>query len=677
VSELFLEVRCEDLPARFVQPGITGLEAAVRGLLAGVSHGAVRTWATPRRLAVAVSGVAAARPVEEKLLLGPAVAAAYKDGAPTAIAEGFARGKGVPVESLEQVDGPKGKVIAARVRTGGESTLAQLTAGLEAAILAIPFPKVMRWGAGAVAWARPIHGLVVLWDGAVVPCSLAGVPAGDTTLGHRLAPGPVPVGGAATYDDALRGAFVLADREARRAAIVASLRAAAAAHAASVEPVLDLVDEVVDLVEWPAVIEARFDDDLLHLPPRLLVEAMKVHQRVFPLFAAGGDLLSTFLVVTNHPYAAEPATAATIAEGNARVLRARFYDARFFYAEDRKQRLEAHGARLGGMQWIRGGGTMADKAARIGDLAARLAPHFGASPALAARAGALSKSDLCTTMVGEFPELQGHVGRLLAGFDGEDPAVATALEESYLPRFAGDAPPVTPVGRAVAAADRLDTLAGCFRLGLKPKSSADPLGLRRAAAGLLAILAAAGWRGSLGALLAEATGADAALTADLREFVLARHRAALADSLPGDVIDAVFSAGDDDTLAIAARAQALAAAAQAAGFDAVKSTFKRLANITREHPGRDFDRTLLASDAHDAALLAAYDGWHVAFAQALASDGPAAALGQIAGLQPVLARYFDAVMVNCDDAGLRASRLGLLKSFATAMAAFADFKALS
>jgi glycyl-tRNA synthetase beta chain len=677
VSELFLEIRCEDLPARFVGPGITGLEAAVRGLLAGVAHGAVRTWATPRRLAIAVSDVAAARPVEEKLLLGPAVAAAYKDGAPTAIAEGFARGKGVPVEALEQVDGPKGKVIAARVRTGGESTLAQLTAGLEAAILGIAFPKVMRWGAGAVAWARPIHGLVLLWDGVVVPCAVAGVPAGNTTLGHRLAPGSVTVRGAADYDSVLAGAFVQADREARRASILAALRAAAAARDASVEPALDLVDEVVDLVEWPVVIEARFDDDLLHLPPRLLVESMKVHQRVFPLFAADGGLLSRFLVVTNHPFATEPAATATIAEGNARVLRARFYDARFFYAEDRKQRLEAHGARLGGMQWIRGGGTMADKAVRTAALAARLAPLFGADPALAARAGALCKSDLCTTMVGEFPELQGHVGRLLAGFDGEDAGVATAIEESYLPRFAGDAPPATALGRAVAAADRLDTLAGCFRLGLKPKSSADPLGLRRAAAGLLAIVAAAGWRGSLGALLAVATGEDAALTADLREFVLARHRAALADTLPGDVIDAVFSVGDDDALAIAARAQALGARAQAAGFDAVKTTFKRLANITREHGSTAFDRARLGADPHDASLLAAFDVWHAAFAQALAADDPAAALDHIAALQPVLARYFDAVMVNCEDLDLRAARLGLLKSFAAAMAAFADFKALS
>ncbi len=304
-------------------------------------------------------------------------------------------------------------------------------------------------------------------------CSIAGVASSRETQGHRLAPSPIPVTGGDAYEAALHAHFVLANREARRAEILAQLHQAAANLGATVGA-LSLVDEVVDLVEWPSVIPAVFDADLLKLPSRLLVESMSVHQRVFPLFA-GGVLLNRFLVVTNHPFVAEDAEAADIvARGNTKVLASRFYDARFFYAEDRKKTLAEHGQGLHKMRWIRDGGTMADKQDRVRQLASALAPRFGADPARAARAGALCKSDLTSQMVGEFPELQGHVGRLLAAHDGEDATVAQAIEEHYLPRFSGDALPACPEGSTVAITDRLDSLVGCFSRGLRPKASADP-----------------------------------------------------------------------------------------------------------------------------------------------------------------------------------------------------------
>jgi glycyl-tRNA synthetase beta chain len=671
-APLFIELRCEELPARFVTRAEEGLRDAVLGLLKGISHGAVRTFASPRRVAVAVSGVAPARPTEEVLVTGPAAAAAFKDGAPTKVAEGFARGKGLPVEALEVVDGPKGPVIAARVRSGGEATPALLAQGLEAAVLAIDFPKTMTWG--PARWARPIQGVVALYDGQPIALSIAGVAAAPSTSGHRLRPGALPVATVEGWEAALRQACVIADREARRAEILAQLHAAAAAEGARVGE-LGLVDEVVDLVEWPQVVVARFAEELLDLPPRLLIESMGVHQRVFPLFV--GDRLSNrFLVVSNHPNAQDPACAATIATGNARVLAARFHDAKFFYAEDRKRPLQAHGQKLSGMQWIRGAGTMAEKTARVGQIAEALAPTVGADPADAARAGALAKADLATQMVGEFPELQGHVGRLLAAIDGEPGGVPLAIEEHYLPRFAGDALPASPAGLAVALADRLDTLAHTFRLGLKPKGSADPLGLRRAAGGLVALILGAGLRAPLSALLPAGGALPAPVADELRAFVLARARATLQERYPTDLVEAVLSAGDDDLVAADARCAALHRALQGEAGAALRTTFKRVLNIVKDHSAEAVDAAALDAPAEQA-LLAALDDAAPAVRAALDALDVDGAIARLVALRPAVDRLFDEVMVMADDPAVRANRLGLLARTAAALRGLADFKALS
>lgn len=690
MSELFLEIRCEELPARFLEPARTALDAGVRNLLKGIHHGGVHTWATPRRLAVSVFDVALHRPEEEKLITGPPAASGMKDGKPTPAAEGFARKFGADPSALEVVDGPKGQVLALRVRGGGEKTSDQVAAGLEAMILAIPFPKSMRWGSGRTRWGRPLHGVVALLGGQRIPATVAGLETVDWTIGHRLFPEAFQVAGSETWLEGLLHHKVEPDPDKRRQRIRGELAERAAELGCTLKEMPDLLAEVVNLVEWPVVVVGTIDESLLALPPRLLVESMKVHQRVFPLFR-DGRLHHDYLVVTNNPHAISADVAATISEGNTRVLAARFYDARHFYAEDKKHRLEARWPTLEGMGWIRKGGTMADKGKRLVALSGRLASAFGADPDAVRRAALLAKCDLATLMVGEFPELQGHVGRLLAAHQGEPETVSLAIEEHYLPRFAGDAPPSTAEGRALAAADRLDTLVGCFALDHKPKGSADPLGLRRAANGLLQLLEDARVRQPLSALFEEALRvwrspddpetaalgpADATLTAELVEFTLTRLRAQLQELAPTEFVDAVFASGDKDALALRARLMALHALSRSDSFGPLKSTFKRVMGLTRDHGDPSYDLATLDTAAeralHDAISTIAPRA--SALAETLAYDE---ALALLATLKAPVDQLFDAVMVMCEDATLRRNRLGLLRATADAFRRVADFTHLS
>ena len=688
-AELFLAVRCEELPARFVTLAVEQLSTGLQGLLKGLDHGAVRTWATPRRIAVAIADVVPARPLVEQLVLGPAAAAAFRDGQPTQAAVGFARGKGVAVQDLVLVDGPKGQVIAARVQQGGERTVDVVAAGLAELVLGLRFPMSMRWQAGPARWSRPIHEVIALYDGQRIPAVVAGIETGTTTTGHRLSPAPFPVDGADAWVAGLRRHHVEPDRQARRARIEAELHEAAAAAGAIVKVDTTLLDEVTDLVEWPVPVLCTFDRELLDLPPRLLVESMRVHQRVFPLWQADAPdrLDHRFLAVSNHPLGRQAETADTIANGNAKVIGARFHDARFFYAEDRRKRLEEHDAALARMQWIRGGGTMQDKARRIARLARLLATDLGADGEVAERAGRLCKADLATQMVGEFPELQGHVGRLLAALDGEPAAAALAIEEHYLPRSASDALPGSPAGRALALADRLDTLAGCFATGIRLKGSSDPLGLRRAAVGLLQLVLDAGLRRPLGELFDLALGGlgDEVQTRgslgeardDLVEFTMTRLRALLREDHDTEVVDAVLDAGGaQDPVALQARVQALSALARTDGFGPMKVTFKRVMGLTRDHGSAAYEPSDLAHPAE----RALHQALEAVVPRARSQAGHlqyAAALAALSELKGPVDALFDQVMVMAEDPAVRATRLGLLRAVADEFHRIADFSLLS
>lgn len=655
MSELFVEVGSEELPARFLAPAMEGLRAGVVKLLGAIPHGEARVYGTPRRIAVVIDDVAARRPSVERVVTGPPVAAAYRDGVATPVAEAFARARGVTVDSLLRVETPKGAVIAAKRLEGGESVETLLSAGLEEAILGVPFTRTMRWG--SARWGRPIRFVCAIFGGRAVEGSVAGLPIGDTSDGHwLLAPERFRVTSGAQWIAELRERHVEPDLEARRQRIRAELAAAAGAPVEDE----DLLDEVTKLVEAPSVVIGHFAEELLALPPRLLVESMKKNQRYFPLYR-GGALTNGFLVVTNNPLG-DPDL---IAAGNARVLNARFHDAKFFYAADRTKTLAGHGEKLAGMMWIRGLGTMAERQTRLAEAAGRLAKFVQADPEKASAAGLLCKCDLTTQMVGEFPELQGHVGRLLAD---ADPVVALAIEEHYLPRFADDVLPTTPEGAALALAERITLLDAAFGAGMVPKGSSDALGLRRAAGGLVALIL--GWKVGipLPNLFEEATGRP--LSPELRDFVVARLRASLQDEAPTDLVDAVLASGPHHLLSAADRVRALTTL-PAADLAAIRGTFKRAAGLVKDHASGEYDHEALLVEDADRALSSAV--WAL---RRGGGDLPRV-LAELLAIRPVLARFFDEVLVMHEDPALRNNRLGMLRAIVDNFSSLADFSRLS
>ncbi len=699
-GELFVEVFCEELPADAVRPAVEGLRSGLLGLLDGLAVGKITTYCTPRRLAVQIDDVPAGTPKEEKLVTGPPAERAFDaDGKPTKAALGFARGKGADASALEVVDTDKGKMVGVRVVEGGESTASMVAAGLDGVVRGIPFARSMEWGDGGVKFGRPLHLISALYDGETIACEAAGITVGNASEGHRLADDRAfSFSSCDEWLTQLRDRHVEPDADVRKATIVEQLAALAKEH--GFDPIDDdeLLEEVTFLVEWPIAIRGAFDDDLLVLPPRLLVESMKVHQRYFPI-TRDGALTNEFGIVSNNPWG----NAELIAEGNARVLRARFFDAKFFLAEDEKMPLSAHGERLGDMRWIRGLGTVSEKQGRIADIAASLTSDEFAIEAR--RAGTLCKADLATQMVGEFPELQGHVGNLYAGHHGESEAVATAIEEHYLPRFAGDEMPQTPVGVALAMADRLDTLVGCFGIGLVPKGGGDPQGLRRAALGLVNIVISCGLRVDLHALFGtavtivhsaackadkgfeawtKARGSNSAsptgreeLIDQLVEFAYARFKAAqVSDGCSSDIVDAVIAASEPDPLVLQRKVDALRELARTDAFVPIMITCKRVLNITKGADDPPPDPSSFTEDVEhtlNTAIDAVADD--VAAASTRLEYGDA--LRHALTLEPHVAKFFDDVIVEDPDPVKKAVRRGLLRRVSALFLHIADLTRIS
>jgi glycyl-tRNA synthetase beta chain len=686
MADLLVEVRFEELPVSYIRGAAAALEKGVTGLLEGVPHGDTRVFSTPRRIAVAVADVELGRPREEQLQTGPTVSIAKKDGEWTKAAEGFARGKGLSPDDLEIVEGPKGPVIAARVQTGGETTVELVAAGLEGVVLGVSAPKSMRWGNETTRWARPLHGVLAVFDGVRIATSVAGIETTDTVVGHRRSTvEPAPVTDTASYLSSLRESWVEPDRDIRRAAIVAGLAAKAEALGVEVGGNEALVDEVTDLVEWPVFVATSFDASLLDLPPKLLEESMQVHQRTFSTWK-DGKLSHHVLVVSNNPEGDEQ----TIAEGNARVLAARFHDAQFFLQEDRKKGLESFREGLARMRWVRGLGTMADKQTRVELLAGELAPHFGADEMATLRAGTLCKLDLVSGMVGEFPKLQGHMGRLYAEHAGEPDSVSLAIEEHYLPRHAADRVPASPEARALALADRLDTLAGCFGIGMVPTGSADPQGLRRAANGVLSLVLHEGTAVSLRTLFAAALSGytegqtpleikrpKAEVLGHLQEFTLGRLKATLhAAGHRTDLVEAVVAAGGDDPVQIRARVEALGRLSESGEFSDLMTAFKRVLNISKDHTDPSYDPGTFLEE-EERALEDGVVGAETALQTCLANLDIDGALVLMQGLRPRVDAYFDKVLVMAEEPELRAARLGLLCRTSQLFLTVADFRRIS
>ncbi|WP_218081164.1 glycine--tRNA ligase subunit beta [Anthocerotibacter panamensis] len=488
-----LEVGTEELPASFIVQALPQWEEKVRQSLTeqGLSYQEAHFWATPRRLAMVLKGLPDAQADRVDQVKGPAAASAYDAaGSPTKALQGFMRAKGVTPADLRSQATEKGDFIFAQVATQGRTTGALLQDLVPGWITGLEGKRLMRWADGSLRFSRPIRWLVSLLDGQVLPVALEGLQSGATSYGHRvLHPQPLTLTGADTYETELKAAFVWVDPTSRYAHIEALLRQAAQELGAEPEIPADLLTEVNYLVEWPTVVVGSFEADFLTLPPPVIKTEMMSHQRYFPVHQPSqpSALLPYFLSVSN----GDPRHSPLIARGNSRVLSARLWDGRFFYNEDRKKRLEDFLANLEAVTFQEKLGSMAERVERIVQVSAWLADHLGFSEAeklLIVKTTRLSKADLTTQMVKEFPELQGIMGYYYAMADEEDPLIARGIEEHYLPRFAGDGLPTTTTGQIAALADKAELVASMFSIDKIPTGSSDPFGLRRAVLGIIQII---------------------------------------------------------------------------------------------------------------------------------------------------------------------------------------------
>ena len=683
--DLLFELLTEELPPRSLESlSIALADAFASGLdAAGIGHGRIRRFATPRRLAVLVERCAERQPDRSIERRGPPRTAAYAaDGTPTQAALAFARSCGVALADLIEIANEKGTWLGYRGVEPGAATLDRLATIAERAVAALPAPRRMRWGAGEVEFVRPVHRVVLLFGDEVVPCTILGLPAGRETEGHRFhSPRPIRVRTPRAYPGSLRRAKVLADFEERRQRIRAEVATAAerSGGRALIDPAL--LDEVTALVEWPVAVVGRFEERYRRLPREVIVATVQDHQRYFPVETPDGELSASFVTVANLA-SRDPDR---VREGNERVVRPRLADAEFFWDQDRKRGLAACAARLGEVIFQGKLGSYADKTARIRTLALEIERATGGGSTTVERAAALAKADLMTAMVGEFPELQGTMGRYYALDAGEERAVADAIEEQYRPRFAGDALPRTSAGRALALADKIDTLAGIFAIGEKPTGAKDPFGLRRAALGVLRILLETPLDLDLTTLVEHAVNAQPAVradtVADLLAFIADRLRGVLAERVANatsDAIEAVLAVAPRSPLDAEARLVALQGFLGSADGTVLAAANKRIANILRKAPvasSRPVDPAVLAEPA-ERRLHERYREVAPHVERALAERRYADALGAARALRADVDAFFDAVLVMDPDPARRENRLALLRDLHALIGGVADLSRL-
>ncbi len=684
---LLIELRTEELPPKSLKALSESFAASVFAALKEQAFASAQSvctpYATPRRLALLITDVAAQQPdrvIEKK---GPAVASGLDaEGQPSKALAGFMRSAGVTFEQLHKVSDGKGEYFVARIDRKGEAIDAHLAEIVSAALKKLPIQKLMRWGDSDVQFVRPVHGLIMLHGDRVVPGSVLSLESGKTTLGHRfMSSGEIAIDAPEDYVAKLAAGKVLASFAERRSAIAAQLEAKASELSATMKPSDALLDEVTALVEWPAVYVGEFEHEYLEVPQECLILTMQQNQKYFPLFDAEGKLLNKFLIVSNM-LVADPKH---IVGGNARVVRPRLSDARFFYQKDIKDGFATRVLELGSVVYHNKLGSLADRAQRLGLIAAFVAGKIGADANLARNAGLLCKVDLLTDMVGEFPELQGVMGRYYAQNEGAKPDVAEAMEHHYRPRFAGDQLPASLVSCAAAIADKLDALVGFFGIGQIPTGDKDPFGLRRAALGVLRILMEKPLALDLNELIAATVKAFPANTltatgfeAQLLDFMLERLRGLLKDAgYAPDVIEAVLAQRPTRIDLVPAKLDAVRAFLALPEALALAAANKRIGNILKKAEGKlpQPDPELFGEDA-ERALYAQIQAITPQVAARVESGDYAGALSALASVRAEVDRFFDQVMVNVDDPALRANRLGLLKSLYDQLNAVADISKL-
>jgi glycyl-tRNA synthetase beta chain len=702
IDSLLIEIGTEELPPKSLDELAAAFANGIREGLAkrnvACDSANAKTYASPRRLAVLVPGVAKMQPDSIEEIFGPPVSVGRDaSGAPTKALLGFAKKCGVEVDELAELARADGTYFGLRREKPGQPLATLVPEIVAEALKALPIPKPMRWGEHDYSFVRPAHWLVMLHGADVIDGELLGLTSGRYSRGHRFHhPQPVHIADAESWLDALRNAKVLADPAERRARVRAEVMRAGRQTSGAPRLSDALADEIANLVEWPVAIACAFDRAFLDVPQEALVTTMETNQKFVPVFDANGRLTEHFIGVAN----IESKDPAEIRKGYERVIRPRFADAKFFFAEDRKQPLSAYQDALKSVTYQQALGSVWDKCVRVAELSRVIANRLGVDAALATRAAALSKCDLMTRMVGEFPELQGVMGRYYATASGETPAIASALDEFYRPRFAGDAIAAGDVARVLAVAERIDTLAGIFAAGLKPSGNKDPFALRRAALGLARTLIEGGMKLDVSAQLREAVDLVAdrigaggaapkgapkiddrdALVRELYDFILDRLRGYYAElGIGAEAFEAVRALAPHDLTDFDERLRAVVEFAKLPEAVALAAANKRIGNILRQAGGA-------AVGAIDEALLepGAESGLARVLGEAERDAGPLAQsrdyvglLKRLAALREPVDRYFDGVMVMAEDPAVRANRLRLLTRLRGLFLRVADISMLS
>ena len=688
MTDFLLELRSEEIPARMQAGARAELEKLFRAQMsaAGIDVGDLTIWSTPRRLALIAKGLPQATAAVSEELKGP------RSSAPPQALEGFLRKTGLTQDQLEDRDG----VYFAVIDKPGRATAEVLAEAIPAIVRAFAWPKSMRWGKASASseslrWVRPLSGIVAIFGEELIPCEVSGISAGYATRGHRFhCPGEITIGSASDYAEKLRACHVIVDHEERQSIIRDGAAKAAADAGLTLVEDEGLVIENAGLTEWPVPLLGRFDEAFLEVPPEVIQLTARVNQKYFVVNDAGGKLANGFVCTANIDAVDG---GAEIVAGNRKVLAARLSDARFFWEQDRKTKLEDHAKKLDRITFHEKLGTVADKVERVAKLAEWLASEGivpNCDPALARQAAELAKADLVTEMVGEFPELQGLMGGYYARAEGLPDAVADAIRDHYKPVGQGDDVPTAPVTVAVALADKLDTLFGFFREDMFPTGSKDPFALRRAGISSLRLIlqnglklstdaAATQWLGQSdpAAQLNEKQIADRKILTSIPDFLTERLAVQLRETgISADVVQASREwNGRDDTRLDRTEARARDLQAFLATEDGANllAGYKRAANILKQAGEVSATPAATPPTDADAALLAALDAAEPAASAAVAEERFTDAMAALASLRAPIDAFFDGVMVNDPDETVRAYRLGLLARFTGAVHGVADF----
>ncbi len=686
-QDLLVEIGTEELPPKSLAQLSRSFMSGVRSQLESnkLDYTDIRPYASPRRLALLVSGLDDAQASEETERRGPALAAAFDAaGNPTKAAEGFARSCGVSVSELGTVETPKGAWLVFRRVQSGKKTATLIPDMVTKALGDLPIPKRMRWGDGDEEFVRPVHWVLLLYGDRVIDEEILGIRPGRCTYGHRFHhPGPIEISSPAAYESVLQDkGRVCADIARRGQMIRRQVEAVAGEAGCRAQIDEDLLQEVTALVEWPTALMGSFDAQFLEVPAEALIKTMQEHQKYFPVLDDAGRLKPRFIAVSNIS-SRDPAQVRT---GNERVIRPRFSDAAFFWEQDLKTPLEAHIEELKSVVFQNRLGSLHEKSRRISRLAAIIAAELNMDPALTTRAADLCKTDLMTQMVGEFPGLQGTMGRYYARHSGEPAEVAAAMEEQYLPRHAGDRLPENDCGRAIAIADRLDTLVGIFAIGEKPTGVKDPFGLRRAALGVLRILIETPLALDLRALLKSAADGLAdkldarPVVNEVFGYIMDRLKGYYGEQgIQQDVVDAVLARNPTAPSDIDLRVRAVWAFRRLPEAESLAAANKRIRNILRktQDPYPERAETSLLSEESEADLAAQVEELSKQVEPLFVAGRYTEALTHLASLRTAVDRFFDEVMVMCDDEALRRNRLALLASLGSLFLQVADLSRLS